>query len=434
MPGDRFRVRNHTTPCQHIRGYYRSTAKSQEEKLHLAVKQYIPKSNSQPSDGDVTFIAAHCAGMFKELYEPLFNELIRLSELPDSAFRIRAIWLADVASHGQSSELNEGKLGYDLSWDDHARDLLHMTNHFRDEMIRPIVGLGHSAGGTMILRLAAMHPRLFVSLMTFEPAVNETFSPQMNYAPSYYHSVRRDVWPSLEQAFEETKRIGAQRYWDAEVLKRWHDYGFRPGPTLEHPEDTDAVTLSTPKHHAARAFSRAIHPEPKNPLLSVEIDRRTHPDITKENIARLKQPAYTPTAIAVWRDLPHLLPSTLFIYGDKPSIAAARPEARAHMLPHVGSGLGGSGGLDAGKVRDVTVAGVGHFGPFEKPQAVAGVCDAWLQEQYSEWMREERLNKEEWNARGDCRDKATLDNEWMWWASETYGKKVKPAPKPASRL
>lgn len=32
------------------------------------------------------------------------------------------------------------------NWYDHSRDLLHMVNHFRDEMPRPIIGVGHSMG------------------------------------------------------------------------------------------------------------------------------------------------------------------------------------------------------------------------------------------------------------------------------------------------
>jgi hypothetical protein len=39
------------------------------------------------------------------------------------------------------------------SWHDHARDLLHMINYFRKEMPRPIVGVGHSAGGTELYEL-----------------------------------------------------------------------------------------------------------------------------------------------------------------------------------------------------------------------------------------------------------------------------------------
>ncbi|QIW96551.1 hypothetical protein AMS68_002069 [Peltaster fructicola] len=425
MQPDKFIVETYTLPCQHIRGYYRSTATSQEEELLLEVKKYVPKGNPEPRAGDVTIIAAHCAGMFKELYEPLFNQLISLSESPSSKFRIRAIWIADLATHGASAALNEGKLGVDLSWDDHARDLLHMTNVFRQDMIRPIVGFGHSAGGTMITRLAAMHPRLFASLLLIEPAISKEYSPAMNYAPTYFMSYRKDVWPSLEDAFKETSKIGAQRYWDAEVLHRWHDYGFRHLPTLQHPSKADGVTLATTKHHGARAYARAVHPEPGKPLLSIEVNHRTHPDVSNEDIAKLKQPAYAPTAIAAFRDLPYLLPSALFVYGEIVSTAASRLDNRECMLPLVGSSMGGSGGMTANKVKEVVLDKSGHFVPFEKPQAVAEVCNEWLQQQLPIWCEEERLNAQEWDRRGDARDKATLDQEWMWWAKETYAKKSK---------
>ena len=36
--------------------------------------------------------------------------------------------------------------GDKASWFDNSRDLLNMINHFRAEMPRPIMGLGHSAG------------------------------------------------------------------------------------------------------------------------------------------------------------------------------------------------------------------------------------------------------------------------------------------------
>lgn len=36
------------------------------------------------------------------------------------------------------------------SWLDHSRDLLHIINHFRDDMPRPIVGIGHSFGAAQL--------------------------------------------------------------------------------------------------------------------------------------------------------------------------------------------------------------------------------------------------------------------------------------------
>jgi hypothetical protein len=60
-----FRVVEHVVPGQYIREYPRATSTSQEETLHLAVKQYIPLDNPNPKPGDVTIIAAHANGFPK---------------------------------------------------------------------------------------------------------------------------------------------------------------------------------------------------------------------------------------------------------------------------------------------------------------------------------------------------------------------------------
>lgn len=41
-------------------------------------------------------------------------------------------------------------IGLLASWLDHTRDLLHLINLKRDEMPRPIVGIGHSMGGAQL--------------------------------------------------------------------------------------------------------------------------------------------------------------------------------------------------------------------------------------------------------------------------------------------
>lgn len=51
------------------------------------------------------------ANINQELYEPLWEDIHARSKA--SGFRIRSIWIADVAQQGQSSVLNEGLLGND---------------------------------------------------------------------------------------------------------------------------------------------------------------------------------------------------------------------------------------------------------------------------------------------------------------------------------
>ena len=143
-----FRVVEHQVPCQHIREYPQATADTQEDVLYLDVKQYIPTSNPNPQPGDITIIGAHANAFPKELYEPLWDDLLARSA--KHGFRIRSIWIADVAHQGQSSIVNESLLGNEPSWHDHSRDLLHLINVKRDEMPRPIIGVGHSMGGNQL--------------------------------------------------------------------------------------------------------------------------------------------------------------------------------------------------------------------------------------------------------------------------------------------
>ena len=65
MVSSLFRVVDHTVECQHVREYPRATLSGDDEILHLAVKQYIPKDNPNPQPGDVTILGAHANGFPK---------------------------------------------------------------------------------------------------------------------------------------------------------------------------------------------------------------------------------------------------------------------------------------------------------------------------------------------------------------------------------
>ncbi|OCK94619.1 uncharacterized protein K441DRAFT_519356, partial [Cenococcum geophilum 1.58] len=54
--------------------------------------------------------------------------------------------VADMAHQGASGVANEHLLGDDPSCFDHSRGLLHMVNHFRHQMPRPIIGVTHRMG------------------------------------------------------------------------------------------------------------------------------------------------------------------------------------------------------------------------------------------------------------------------------------------------
>jgi alpha-beta hydrolase superfamily lysophospholipase len=142
MSSTYFDVVEHISPSQYIRQHPWG-AKSDDAKLRLAVKEYRTRDSTTNDDEDaVTIIASHGNGFPKETYEPLFDDLVNNV----SGFKIRAIWIADVANQAASYALNEDQLGDDPNWFDHSRDLLLMVNHFREQMKPPFFGLAHSMG------------------------------------------------------------------------------------------------------------------------------------------------------------------------------------------------------------------------------------------------------------------------------------------------
>lgn len=98
------------------------------------------------------------------MLEPLWEDLY--AHLKRQSVPLRGIWIADVSNQGASGVLNEDVQGdtgnfsfatwfgvysanertTTVSWYDHSRDILHMVNHFRDEMPRPLIGVAHSIG------------------------------------------------------------------------------------------------------------------------------------------------------------------------------------------------------------------------------------------------------------------------------------------------
>jgi hypothetical protein len=109
-----FTIREHIVRAQHTRERAAGAERGRENDLRLHVKQYIPKSNATPKKGDVTIIGAQANGFPKECYEPFWDDLYE--RLKEKGRGVRSIWIADIASQGQSGVLNEELLGPDGEW------------------------------------------------------------------------------------------------------------------------------------------------------------------------------------------------------------------------------------------------------------------------------------------------------------------------------
>ena len=310
------------------------------------------------------------------------------------------------------------------SWLDHARDLLHLTNTFRAEMPRPLVGIGHSFGASILVALSLLHPRLLSSLVLFDAVVSRFASSPGPFqtGPIAMSAFRRDLWPGGREAARKAFERNRDYYgaWDGRVLDAWLRFGLREAPTRLYPAaagngDDDAppkgaVTLTTTKHQECFTFLRPSWPGYDATGTAI-VDRSKVVDLDPVLAAADYPtfPFYRPEGPGVLMQLPHVRPGVLWVFGTRSFVSPER--LRREKMETTGVGVGGSGGVAAGKVKQVLMD-VGHLIPMERPRECAEHAARWLQEVgLEEWRREER-EYEEWK-RGSTEDKERLNDEWL---------------------
>ncbi|KAI4162017.1 MAG: hypothetical protein LQ342_004329 [Letrouitia transgressa] len=397
-----FQVDEHAIKGQHIR-QYPGGSRDQETALELRLKQYSPLDNLKPKPGDATIIVAHGAGFIKELYEPLFEEILLDSK--SSGLRVRSIWIADVAQQGASAIANEHELGNDPNYFDISRDMLHMINVFRDQMPRPIFGVGHSIGGTSLVHLAFIHPRLFTSLVLIDPAV---YSDGGVEGPRIlmYASLKPDFWESRRELEAWVRQNPFYKAWDPRVVNRLLHFGVRDTPSFLHLDK--GVTFTTPKHQeaffVARPNFQRICENGEPPSLA---DRQTHPDLDPK--ARYQPMFYRPEPREANLLLPFLRPPVLFIDGKRSNFTT--PKQRQSRLDATGTGPGGSGGTSFGQVSESVLDG-GHLLPFENVRETAQSISQYLYKQVQAWEAREQDWASQWDKKSML-EQQTMDEEWL---------------------
>ncbi|KAL6718019.1 hypothetical protein ACLMJK_004104 [Lecanora helva] len=388
MPPLHFDVKEHVIPCQYIREYAGATLNDQEDTLQLHIKQYVPKEQAH-GPRPVTIVGAHANGFPKELYEPFWDELYEALKVRGQP--IRSIWIADVASQGQSGVMNEEKLGNDRR-----------------------------------TQLAYIHPRLLSSLVLVDPVIHDAgpttskLRTTSNFARS--STFRRDIWSSRTKAAASFQKHPAYQTWDPRVLDLWIEYGLRQLPTALYPEDPSysqesdqseglstegpSVTLTTTKAQEVLAYLRPNF-DGKDSNGNLVANRRTHPDIDLSTTELY--PFYRPEPPTVFKNLPHLRPSTLYLFGDTSELSF--PAARKQKLDVTGTGVGGSGGVKEGRVKEVVLDGVGHLIPMVAPKDSALATADFLASDLERWRKDEEEFRKEWQAKSKL-ERTSISEEY----------------------
>ncbi|OJJ42300.1 hypothetical protein ASPZODRAFT_105474 [Penicilliopsis zonata CBS 506.65] len=400
-----FHITEHVIDAAYIRDNARATA-TPDAPLKLCVKQYSPIDNLDPRPGDVTVVAANGIGFPKEVYEPLWEELLARSK--KDGFRIRAIWMADPVNQGASGILNEQHLGNDWTWSDNSRDILHMVSHFRTEMPRPILGIGHSAGAGALILASLFHPSLFSSLLLIEPWITDQPGTPEAFLLLVMATQRRDTWRSRAEATEKLRRN--LRNWDPRAFQRWTEFVFRELPTAIYPSppaQPGAVTLATTKHQEVMSLTY-INPR-KQTIVQFPGEE------SEENRAKQKalvpgRQGYRTESIAAFKLMPHLGPSTLLISGSQSPLYKSGKHTDAAKI--AGTGFGGNGGMASGRVRHVAIDKGTHSLPMEEVEATAEAMGPWIQQEMQRWKQDEAQLAQDWVALS-TQEKLTFPSEWI---------------------
>lgn len=242
---------------------------------------------------------------------------------------------------------------------DHPRDLFLMINHFRDQMTEHLIGIGHSMGANNLVNLSMMHPRLFTTMILVESAMLDFFNPSV-HAIARNSLTRREQWPNREAALKSHKNSPFYRTWDPRVFDRWIQYGLMQ----DSKAGSSAVTLATPKEREVVYF---VRPEPER----IDNARLANANGLPWDPLRLLT---SDELVDTQNRLPRLLPGALFVHGER---MTPRHIADARMTS-VGTHPEGSGGVERGRAKEISMPDGDHFLPFIHVKELAEAAAPWI--------------------------------------------------------
>ncbi|PYH92400.1 host-specific AK-toxin Akt2 [Aspergillus ellipticus CBS 707.79] len=425
MAPSHFDVIEHTVVSSYVREYPLATTKGQEDKLQLHVKQYVPRQRPEATTPNiaqalpaVTIIACGALGPPKEIYEPLWEELH--GQLQAQGMAISSIWIADPVHQGLSSVLNAGRIGDDPSWIDHSRDLFLIVNQFRDQMPRPLVGIGHSFGAIHLANLAFFHPRLLSSVVFLDPFITKHHPQSFREHPVFHKYVvnRPSSWPSRAAAEASIPKSPLYSGWDPRCLQRLLKHGLVPVPTREPPTVDSPVTLTTPVAQEIHAMGRRTFSQTP-PDGTPTFDRDTTPDLDPLDAEDV---LYRWEMRSTWDRLPELRPPAKFVLASRTYVLL--DEVR-EGIQRCGTARSGSGGVTSGRVSEVTIKGAGHFFPMELVERAARECASWIAPEMLKWRQAEVGWREELDRRAKNGEQVGAEiSPWMKDILRSFAAKI----------
>lgn len=249
---------------------------------------------------------AHATGFHAHCYQPLAERLAK-------SFHSFAF---DHRGHGAADSINPDN----LNWQHYGNDAIAATAHiYEKNNSTPLIGFGHSMGGATLLMAARHQPHMFRALFIFEPivfppsAVSSDFTRRNENPLAAGARKRRSRFDSYSAALENFSSKPPLNTFDAKVREQYVNYGFHDV------SGEDAVELNCAPEQEARTYE-------------------------------------TGGVAPAWDELPLIDLPVWVISGRK------LPQQPSSFAPVIADQLGNA--------TFVQWDDMGHFGPFEAPDAV----------------------------------------------------------------
>lgn len=247
-----------------------------------------------------------------------------------------------------------------------------------------------------------MHPSLLEGLVLIDPVIQRE-NPSRKYAlPSTY---RRDYWPSRKAAAEKFQSSPFYQAWDPRVFAKWIEFGLRDLPTNLYPTPNNAtqpaVTLTTPKAQELFTFLRPSYVDKRTGLPCGNRIEEMHPEDIDDF------PFYRPEPPQIFRRLPELNPSVLYLFGNDSDLSS--PSARQEKLQTTGTGVGGSV-ASGGSVQEVVLP-CGHLIPMELVKESAKSSADFISSTMSLWKARKLKFQKAWE-QVPLDERASIDKQW----------------------
>ncbi|CAG8658486.1 8604_t:CDS:2, partial [Dentiscutata erythropus] len=194
--------------------------------LRIAANSYVTASICTKNDSKISLIFAHATGFHKELWNPI----IKILHERRHRWNGGDMWALDCSNHGDSAMLNQDVLPDKFVCSDYSRDILQLID--KAKIQKPIIGIGHSIGGTSMLKAETIRPGTFASILTLEPIVKPIIVREFEIQETKVKN-RRERWPDRKSAHISFNTNEFFKSWNPEILNLYVQYGLYELPSGE---------------------------------------------------------------------------------------------------------------------------------------------------------------------------------------------------------